>query len=143
MRTTKYKRLLEMCIVQHVEMKSVFTFQPIKYLDSTTVKCANPAATFRILSSRTKNRQFSCFGAMAHITHEMRDEVPSSVGAQGMDTSWYQVSDLDDVEFFWENAQLDVNAVLRPGKDASFSSTAFGDLEMGVSAENPILLDEE
>ena len=28
--TTKYKRLLEMCIVQHVEMKSVFTFQPIK-----------------------------------------------------------------------------------------------------------------
>ena len=28
--TTKYKRLLEMCIVQHVEMKSVFTFQSKK-----------------------------------------------------------------------------------------------------------------
>ena len=26
--TTKYKRLLEMCIVQHLEMKTVFTFQP-------------------------------------------------------------------------------------------------------------------
>ena len=44
--TTKYKRLLEMCIVQHVEMKSVFTFQPLKCLVSTTVKSATPAATF-------------------------------------------------------------------------------------------------
>ena len=34
-------------------------------------------------------------------THEMRDEVFSSVGAQDMDTSGYQVSaDLDDVEFY-------------------------------------------
>ena len=39
-------RLLEMCIVQHVEMKIVFTFQPIKRLVSTTVKSAKPAATF-------------------------------------------------------------------------------------------------
>ena len=31
-------KLSEMCIVQHVEMKSVFTFQPIKRLVSTTVK---------------------------------------------------------------------------------------------------------
>ena len=44
--TTKYERLLEMCIVQHVEMKSVFIFQPIKRLVSTTVKSAKPAATF-------------------------------------------------------------------------------------------------
>ena len=44
--TTKYKRLLEMCIVENVEMKSVFTFQPIKRLVSTTVKIAKPAATF-------------------------------------------------------------------------------------------------
>ena len=34
---TKYRRLLEMCIVQHVEIKSVFTFVPIKCLDSTTL----------------------------------------------------------------------------------------------------------
>ena len=39
-------RLLEMCIVQHVETKSVFTFHPIKRLVSTTVKSAKPAATF-------------------------------------------------------------------------------------------------
>ena len=44
--TTNYRRLLEMCTVQHVEMKSVITFQPIKRLVSTTVKSAKPAATF-------------------------------------------------------------------------------------------------
>ena len=44
--TTKYERLLEMCIAQHVEMKSVFTFQPIKRLNSTTLRSEKPAATF-------------------------------------------------------------------------------------------------
>ena len=43
---TKYERLSEMCIVQHVEMENVFTFQPIKRLVSTTVKSAKPAAMF-------------------------------------------------------------------------------------------------
>ena len=43
---TVYERLSEMCILQHVEMKSVFTFLPIKRLVSTTVKSAKPAATF-------------------------------------------------------------------------------------------------
>ena len=45
-RTTKYERLSEMCIVQHVEMKSAFTFQPIKRLVSTTVSSAKPDETF-------------------------------------------------------------------------------------------------
>ena len=44
--TTKYERILEMCFVQHVESKSVFTFQPIKRLISTTVKSAKPAVIF-------------------------------------------------------------------------------------------------
>ena len=39
-------RPLEMCFAPHVETKSVFTFQPIKRLVSTTVKSAKPAATF-------------------------------------------------------------------------------------------------
>ena len=43
--TTKYERLSEKCIVQHVEMKSVFTFQPIKRLVFTTIKSAKPAST--------------------------------------------------------------------------------------------------
>ena len=44
--TTKYERLSEMRIVQHVNRKSVFTFQPIKRLVFTTVKSAKLAATF-------------------------------------------------------------------------------------------------
>ena len=62
-----------------------------------------------------------------------------------MDTSGYRVSssDLDDVEFYWENNQLDIDAVFWPGIDTPFSPTAFDDLEMGGSAENPILLNEE
>ena len=78
-------------------------------------------------------------------THEIRDEVLSSVGAkEGLDTSGYQTSsDLDDVEFYWQNDLLDVDAVVRPGIDTTFSPTAFDDLEMGGSAENPILLDED
>ena len=79
-------------------------------------------------------------------THEMREEVLSSVGAQDMDTSGYHVpsaADMDDVEFKWENDQLDVEAVFRPGIDTPFSPTAFDDLEMGKgSEENPILLDK-
>ena len=39
-------------------------------------------------------------------TIETREEVLSSVGAQDLDTSSYQVSDLEDMEFNWENSQL-------------------------------------
>ena len=74
----------------------------------------------------------------------MRDKVLSSAGAHDMDTSGYHVSaDLDHVEFYWKIDQLDVDAVSRPGMDSLFSPTAFDDLEMVGSAENPILLDEE
>ena len=55
-------------------------------------------------------------------TKEMRDEVLSSAGAQDVDTSSYQVSDLEDIEFNWENSQLDMNAVFRPGIDTLFSN---------------------
>ena len=40
---------------------------------------------------------------------EKRGEVLLSVGAQHMDTSRYQVSALYDVEFYWENDQLDID----------------------------------
>ena len=53
-------------------------------------------------------------------TMEMRDEVLSSVGAQDLDTSSYKVSDLEDIEFNWENDQLDLDAVFRPGIDTPF-----------------------
>ena len=51
---------------------------------------------------------------------EMRDEVLSSEGAQDLDTSSYQVSDLEDIEFNWENSQLDFDAGFRPGIDTPF-----------------------
>ena len=70
--TTKYKRLLEMCFVQHVEMKSVFTFQAIKRLVSTTVKSAKPVATFWIFLLRTKNQQLCCLALMEHIVLQER-----------------------------------------------------------------------
>ena len=73
---------------------------------------------------------------------EMRDKVLSSVGAQDLDTSSYQASDIEDIEFNWENSQLNLDAVFRPG--TTFSQTTFGDLLMGDgSVENPIVLDEE
>ena len=76
-------------------------------------------------------------------TMEMRNEVLSSVGAQDLDTSSYQVSDREDIEFNWENSQLEVDAVFRPGIDTPFSPTVFDDLSMEGSVENPIVLDEE
>ena len=77
-------------------------------------------------------------------TFEMREEVLSSVGAQNLDTSSYQVSDLEDIEFNWENLQLDMDAMFRPGIDTPFSPTTFDNLLMGDgSVENPIVLDEE
>ena len=61
-----------------------------------------------------------------------------------MDTSSYQVSDLEDIEFNWENDQLDLDAVCRPGIDTRYSPTTFDDLLMeGSSVGNPIVLDEE
>ena len=73
----------------------------------------------------------------------MREEVLSSVGAQDLDTSNYQVSDLEDIEFNWENSQLELDAVFRPGIDTPFSPTFFDDLSMEGSVENPIVLDEQ
>ena len=70
--TTKYKRLSEMCIVQHVEIKSVFRFQPIKRLVSTTVKSAKLAATFWIFLLRSKNRQLCCWAVTVHIVLQER-----------------------------------------------------------------------
>ena len=69
---TRYERLSDICIVQHVEMTSVFTFQPIKRLVSTTVKSPKPAATFRIFLLRTKNRQLCCLAVTVHIIFQER-----------------------------------------------------------------------
>ena len=66
------------------------------------------------------------------------------MGAQDLDTSSYQVSDLEDIEFNWENSQLDMDSVFRPDIDTHFPQTVFDDLLMGDgSVENPFVLEEE
>ena len=75
-------------------------------------------------------------------TLEMRDEVISSVGAQDVVTSGYQVSDLDDVDFYWRNDQPDVDAVLRQGIQTLFSHSIFNNFEMGFMTEKPIPTDK-
>ena len=66
-------------------------------------------------------------------TMKMTDEVPSSVWAQDLDTSSYQVSDLEDIEFNWENSLLEMDAVFRPGIDTPFSPTKRRFIYGGIS----------
>ena len=74
---------------------------------------------------------------------EMRDEVFSSVGAQNLDTSSYQVFNLEDIEFNWEDSLWARDAVFTQGIDTPCSPTTFDDLSMGGSIETRIVLDEE
>ena len=106
-----------------------------------------PLAAWQLLSSQ---RQDFLNNHLARVpitpnqqgTFEMREEVLSSVRAQDLDTSSYQVSDLEDLEFNWENSQLDMDAVFRLRIDTPFSPTTFDDLLMGDgSVENPNVLD--
>ena len=77
-------------------------------------------------------------------TFEMREEVLSSVGAQDTDTSGYELSDLEDIEFSWEDPAVDVDSVYRPGIDTPFSPSIFDDFNMeGSTAANPIIVDDE
>ena len=75
---------------------------------------------------------------------DTRDEILSSVGAQDLETSSYQVSNLEDIEFNWKNSQLDMDAIFRPSIDAPLSPPTFDNLSMEYgSVENPIVLNEE
>ena len=76
-------------------------------------------------------------------TIEMREEVLSSIGAQDMTQRGIRCLLWAFLNFTGKNCQLDLDAVTRPGIDTPFSPTAPGDLEMGGSAENSIVLDEE
>ena len=62
---------------------------------------------------------------------ELREDVRASAGAQDMDTSGYELSVLEKIEIFWENPEVDLDAVLRPSIGTPVSPTAFNDLEMG------------
>ena len=77
-------------------------------------------------------------------TFEMREEVLPSVGAQDTDTSGYEQSDLEDIEFRWEDPAVDMDSVCRPGLDTPFSPSISDDFQMeGSTAANPIRVDDE
>ena len=77
-------------------------------------------------------------------TFEMREEVLSSVGAQDTDRSGYELSDLEDIEFSWEDPAVDMDSVYRPGIGTPFSPSIYDDFEMERStAANPIIVDDE
>ena len=55
-----------MCIVEHVEMESVFTLQPKKRLVCTTKKW-KPCCHVSNFPFKDKNRQICCLAVMVHI----------------------------------------------------------------------------
>ena len=77
-------------------------------------------------------------------TFETREEVLSSVRAQDTDTSGYELSDLEDIEFSWEDPAVDMDSVYRPGIDTPFSPSIFDIFRMeGSTTANPISFDDE
>ena len=62
-----------------------------------------------------------------------------------MDTSGYEQADLGENEYFWENPQMEMDAVLTPGIGTPFSSAISNNLELegGGSSENPIKFVED
>ena len=60
-----------------------------------------------------------------------------------MDISGFQVSDLEDFEFHWEDPDFNMDAVFLPGKNTPFTRSTFKNFELGSTAENAILVDEE
>ena len=62
-----------------------------------------------------------------------------------MDTSGFDLSELEDIEFFWENPQGELDFVFRPETGTPFSPTGFNDLEKREEGSNGsvIVLDAE
>ena len=50
----------------------------------------------------------------------MREEVLSSVEVQDTNTRGYELSDLEGIEFSWEDTAVDMHSVCRPRIDALF-----------------------
>ena len=73
---------------------------------------------------------------------EMRDEVLSSVGLKTWTLAAIKYP-ISKTEFNWENSQLDMDAVFRPGIDTPFSPNIFDEFSMEGSVVNPIVLDQE
>ena len=69
----------------------------------------------------------------------MRVEVFSSVGAQDLDSSGFQVSKLEVIDFLCEDPDLDMDAII----DTIFSNSTFKVFKTNSMTENTVLVDEQ
>ena len=121
----------------------------VKDLDEnlTVSSLENPlAACFLLLSQKQKilNNLLPQVPIIQQGIFEMREEVLSIVGAQDTDTRGYELSDLEDIEFSWEDLAVDMDSVYRLGFDTPFSPSIFDDFQKeGSTAANPIIVDDE
>ena len=108
----------------------------------------NPQAALSLLLSQRKHFLNKLLARVLitpnqQETMELLDEVLSSEGAQNKNTSGYRMSDLKDIDFYWESPNLSLNAVFRPGIDTPVAPLNFSDFEIVSIPENPILIDEK
>ena len=68
-------------------------------------------------------------------TMEMRDQVLSIVDAQNMDTTGYQLCDLENIDFQWEYLDFNNDAAFRPGTGTPFFPSNFNSTEVGSITE--------
>ena len=73
----------------------------------------------------------------------MRDDVLSSKGAQDLDTTSYQVPDLEDNKFSWKDPAMDLDSFSRPGSVTPLSPSVSDDFRMGSTAANTLVVDDE
>ena len=64
----------------------------------------------------------------------MQDEVRASFGDHDV-SSDFVPSDLDDIQFHWENPNIDMDAVYRPGIDTPFSPSLFENIPVAGCAD--------
>ena len=83
-----------------------------------------PLATWNLLSERQEffNNPPARFQntSKQQGTMELRDELYSSIGTQDIDTSKCQMSDLEVIEFHWEDLELSMDALFRRSIDTPF-----------------------
>ena len=72
----------------------------------------------------------------------MQDEVRAIVGDEDVSGDFVP-SDLDNVQFHWENPNIDMDAVYRPGIDTPFPPSLFENFNVAGSADYPIEIDDE
>ena len=74
--TTIHDIFLEICNAEHVKTPSVFLFQPIKHLVSTTVKNAKPCCHLLDISFREQKPTMTLTGADSTYCFWKKDEAP-------------------------------------------------------------------